>query len=49
MQLRARIKDKFVRWQAGVGHGAGHVVCWTVDDVVAEEILALPERAVVGL
>ena len=49
MQLRACVEDELVRRQTGVGHCAGHVVGWTVDDVVAEEILALPESAVVGL
>jgi hypothetical protein len=47
VQLRASVEDEFVRWLARVGHCAGHVVGWAVDDVVAEEVLALPESAVV--
>jgi hypothetical protein len=47
VQLRASIEDELIRWLTGVGHCAGHVVRRTVDDVVAEEVLALPESAVV--
>ena len=49
VQLRAGVEDELVRWLAGVGHRAGHVMGWAVDDEVAEEILALPESAVVRL
>jgi len=49
VQLRAGVEDELVRWLAGVGHRAGHVIGWAVDDEVAEEILALPESAVVRL
>jgi len=48
VQLRASVENKLIRWLAGVGHCAGHVVSRTVDDIVAEEVLALPESAVVG-
>lgn len=47
MQLRAGVEDELVRRLSGVGHCAGHVVGWTVDDVVSEEVLALPESAIV--
>jgi hypothetical protein len=49
VQLSAGVEDELVRWLTGVGHCAGHVVGWTVDDEVAEEILALPESAIVGV
>ena len=49
VQLRAGVEDEFICWLAGVGHCAGHVVGWAVDDEVAEKILALPESAVVRL
>ena len=49
VQLCAGIEDEFICWLAGVGHCAGHVVGWAVDDEVAEKILALPESAVVRL
>jgi len=48
VQLRAGVEDELVRGQASVGHCACHVMGWAVDDVVAEEVLALPESAVVG-
>ena len=48
MQWRASVEYKLVRWLAGVGHGTGHVMGRAVDDVVTEEILALPESAIVG-
>jgi len=49
VQLCAGIEDEFICWLADVGHCAGHVIGWAVDDEVAEEILALPESAVVRL
>lgn len=49
VQLSAGVEDELVRWLAGVGHCAGHVMGWTVDDEVAEEILTLPESAIVGV
>ena len=49
VQLSAGVEDELVRWLTGVGHCTGHVVGWTVDDEVAEEILALPESAIVGV
>jgi hypothetical protein len=49
VQLRARIEDELIRRQPGVCHCRSHVCGWAVDDIVAEEILALPERAVIGL
>jgi hypothetical protein len=48
VQLRAGIKDELVRWLACISHCAGHVVGRTVDDEVAENVLTLPESAVVG-
>lgn len=47
VQLRAGIKDELVRWLACISHCAGHVISRAVDDEVAEDILALPESAVV--
>jgi hypothetical protein len=47
MQLRASIKDEFVRRQALVSHCTGHIVRRAVDDIVSKEILALPESTVV--
>jgi hypothetical protein len=47
VQLRAGVEDELVCWLACIGHCAGHVVCWTVNDEVAENVLALPESAVV--
>jgi hypothetical protein len=47
MQLCASIKDEFIRRQALVSHSAGHVMRRAVNDVVPEEILALPESAVI--
>jgi hypothetical protein len=47
MQLRPSIKDEFIRRQALVSHCTGHIMRRAVDDVVSEEILALPESAVI--
>lgn len=47
VQLRAGVEDELVRWLAGVGRRAGHVIGGAVDDEVTEEILALPESAIV--
>ena len=49
VQVRAGVEDELVGWLAGVGHCAGHVVGRAVDDEVAEEVLALPESAVVRI
>lgn len=48
MQLRASVEYKLIRWLASVGHCTSHVMGRAVDDVVAEEVLALPESAVVS-
>lgn len=47
MQLRASIKDEFIRRQALFSHCTGHIMRGAVNNVVSEEILALPESAVV--